>query len=102
MTLAWVGAPTQRSLFRVRDAVVGFCRSMSNLKNCLFLAIGQGSRLLVAFLLQNSAKKCFYLTLDWPTPHFPTNVSSATLGWVGYPNQRVPFRFHDGVVGFVD
>ena len=29
-------------------------------------------------------------------------VNIATRGWVGAPNERAPFRFHDAVVGFVD
>ena len=29
-------------------------------------------------------------------------VSTVTIGWVGAPNERAPFRFHGAVVVFVD
>ena len=29
-------------------------------------------------------------------------ANTVTRGWVGAPNERAPFRFHDAVVGFVD
>ena len=42
----------------------------------------------------------FYQT---PTPHITDRgVSTVTLVWVGDPNQLIPFRLHDAVVGFVD
>ena len=28
--------------------------------------------------------------------------NTETRGWVGAPNERAPYRFHDAVVGFVD
>ena len=38
-----------------------------------------------------------------PAPHInDRGVSTVTQGWVGNLNQRVPFIFHEGVVGFVD
>ena len=36
-------------------------------------------------------------------PHVTSNcVKTATLGWVGAPNERTTFGIHDAVVGFVD
>ena len=29
-------------------------------------------------------------------------VSSVTLGWVGAPNERAPFKFHDAIAAFAD
>ena len=29
-------------------------------------------------------------------------VNTVSLGWVGAPNKRAPFRLHDAVIGFVD
>ena len=29
-------------------------------------------------------------------------LNTVTLGWVGAPNERTPFRLDDAVVGFVD
>ena len=76
---------------------------MSNLKNGRFLGIGEGSRFFVVCLIQASAKMFFYQTPGQPTPHITDRgVSTVTLGWVGDLNQRITFRFHYGVVGFVD
>ena len=76
---------------------------MSNLKNSLFLAIGEGSRFFVVGLLQTSAQMFFHQTPGQPTPHITDRgMSTVTLGWVGDLPQRLPFRFHDGVVIFVD
>ena len=75
---------------------------MSNLKNGLFLAIGEGSRFFGVCLVQTSAKMFFDQTPGQPTPHITDRgVSTVILGWVGGLNQRIPFRFHDGVVGFI-
>ena len=76
---------------------------MSNLKNGRFLAVGEGSIFFVVCFPQTSTKIFFYLTPGQPTPHLTDRgVSTVTLGWVGDPSQRVSFRFHHGVVGFVD
>ena len=76
---------------------------MTNLTNGRFLGIGEVSRFLVVCLLQTSAKKVFNQTPGHPTPHITERgVSTVTLGWLGDLNQRVPFRFHDGVVGFAE
>ena len=76
---------------------------MSNLKNGQFLAIGEVSRFFVVCLLQTSAKLFFYQTPGQPTPHISNQgVSTVRLGWVEHLNQRITFRLHDGVVGFVD
>ena len=37
-----------------------------------------------------------------PVTYHRRVVNTATRGWVGAPNERAPFRFHDAVVGFVD
>ena len=36
-------------------------------------------------------------------PHITgLHVSTVTLGWVGAPNERSPFRFHDAIADFPD
>ena len=76
---------------------------MSNLKNDRFLGIGEESRFVVVCLAQTSAKMVFYQTPGRPAPHTTDRgVSTVTLGWVGALNQRITFRFHDGIVGLVD
>ena len=76
---------------------------MSNLKNGRFLAIGEGSRFFVVCLLQTSANFFVYQTPGQPTPHIADRrVCTVTLGWVRDLDQRITFRFHDGVIGFVD
>ena len=50
-----------------------------------------------------SAKTIFSQTPGRPTPPITDrSVSTVTLGWVGDLHQRIRFRFHEGVVGFVD
>ena len=37
------------------------------------------------------------------SPHITgRRVNTVTRGWVGTPDERAPFRFHDAVVGFFD
>ena len=76
---------------------------LPNLKKGLFFAIGEGSRIFVAFFLHSSAQMCLYQTPGRrPPPITGRFVNTVTRGWVGAPNGRAPFRFHDTVVGFVD
>ena len=45
-----------------------------------------------------------FVSVVWPRSaiyHRPC-VNTATRGWVGAPNERDPFRFHDGVFDLVD
>ena len=75
---------------------------LPNLKKGIFFAIGEGSRILVACFLHNSAQMCLYQTLGRCTPRITGRfVSAVTRGWVGAPNKRAPFRFHGTGVGFV-
>ena len=42
-----------------------------------------------------------YQTHSRRPPHITGRVvNTVTRGWVGAPNERIPFRFHDAVVGF--
>ena len=46
---------------------------------------------------------CLYLTPGRrPPPITGRFVNNVTIGWVGAPSERAPFRFHGAVVGFVD
>ena len=72
-------------------------------KKGLFFAIGEGSRFLVACFLYSSAQMCLYQTPGRrPPPITGRFVNTVTRGWVGAPNERAPFRFHGGILGFVD
>ena len=76
---------------------------LRNLKNGLFFAIGEGSRILVACFLHSSAQMCLFQTPGRrPPPITGRFVNTVTRGWVGAPNERAPFRFHGAVVGFLD
>ena len=45
----------------------------------------------------------FYHTPGQLPPHDTGHgVKTVTLGWVGAPNERTPFRIHDAVEGCVD
>ena len=68
-----------------------------------FLPSERGRDFVVVCLLQTIVKHFFCKPPGQPTPRITDRgVSTVTQGWVGDYNQRVPFRFHDGVVGFVD
>ena len=80
-------------------------------KMYFFLAIGEGSRFVFGCFLPTSAKTFIYQMPGRPTKHITDRGVSTdccdTINRVGRtsggdPNQRVPFRFHYGVVGFVD
>ena len=76
---------------------------LPNLEKGLFFAIGEASRISVACFLHSSAKMCLYQTPGRrPPPITCRFVNTVTKGWVGAPNERVPFRFHGAVVDFVD
>ena len=45
----------------------------------------------------------FFVSDAWSAPATsPAVLWTLTRGWVGAPNERAPFRFHDAVVGFFD
>ena len=49
------------------------------------------------------AAKYFSQTPGRRPPHITgLRVNSVTLGWVGAPNERAPFRFHDAIADFAD
>ena len=76
---------------------------LAHLNKGLFFAIGEGSRIFVAFFLHSSAQMCLYQTPGRrPPPITGRFVNTVTRGWVGVPNGRASFRFHGAVVGFVD
>ena len=76
---------------------------LPNLEKCRFFAIAEGSRIFVACFLHSSAQMCLYQTSGRrPPPITGRFVNTVIRAWVGAPNERAPFRFHDAVVGFVD
>ena len=75
---------------------------LPNLKKGIFFAIGEGSRILVACFLHNSAQMCLYQAPGRRPPPITDRFVNTDQRAVGAPNERAPFRFHDAVVGFVD
>ena len=75
----------------------------SNVKNVSFLP-SQRTRFFAVYFYTRAAKCCFSQTPDRRPPHITgRRVNTAvSLGWVGAPNERAPFRVHDAVIGFVD
>ena len=50
----------------------------------------------------NQRQMFFYQTPGQPTPHIADRgVSTVTMGWIGDLNERITFRFQDGVGGFL-
>ena len=63
---------------------------LPNPKKVIFFAIGQRSRM----VLYQTPGRC--------PPHITGRVvNTVPRGWVGDPNERAPFRFHDAVDGVV-
>ena len=53
--------------------------------------------------LHTSGQMFLYQTPGMRPPHMTGRVvNTVTRKWVGAPDERAPFRFHDSVVGFVD
>ena len=74
-----------------------------NVKKGLDFAIGEGSRIVDVCFLHISAQRCFYQARSRRPPRTTGRVvNTVTRGLVGVPNERVPFRFRDAVVGFLD
>ena len=74
-----------------------------DLKKCLLFAIGEGSRFVVICFLYASGQMFFLQTPRRRPPHITgLRANSVTLGWVGAPNDRAPFRFHDAIADFSD
>ena len=75
---------------------------MSNLKVVDVLPSERG-RGILSFVFYLTSAIFFYRTPGQPTPLITDRVVSiVSLRWVGDLNQRITFRFHGGVVGFVD
>ena len=57
----------------------------------------------VVCFLHTSGQMFLYQTPGRRPPHITGRVvNTATRGWVGVPNARAPFIFHDAVVSFVN
>ena len=71
----------------------------------LFFAIGERS-IICVFCFLHTSRLMFFSSDAWPghrPPHITgRRVDTVTPGWVGAPNERAPFRFHNAIVGFVD
>ena len=69
----------------------------------VFFAIRDGLRNLVIRFVHPPGQLFFYHTPGQRPPHFTGHcVNTVTLGWVGAPSERIPFRINDAVVRFVD
>ena len=79
------------------------CALCPNLKKGLFFAIGEGSIFFVICFLYTSGQMFFSQTPGRRPPQITAlRVNSVILGWVGAPNERAPFRFHDAIADFAD
>ena len=88
---------------RGREVARDVLRSLPKPEKCLIFAVGDGSILFVICSLHTSGQMFFSQTPGRRPPCMTgLRVNSVTLGWVGAPNERTPFRLHDAVVGFLD
>ena len=86
-----------------REVAHGVLRSSPIPDKGLFFAIGEGTRIFVVCFLRTRGQKLLYQTPGRRPPRNTDRVeNTVTLGWVGAPNERAPFRIHDAVVGFLD
>ena len=72
-----------------------------NLKKSYFCDPRRIEFFVVCFLL-TSGQTLLYQTPGRCPPRIIGHVVNTARGWVGAPNERVPFRFHDAVVVFVN
>ena len=88
---------------RGREVACDVLRSLPDLENFLIFAIGEGSRFLVVCFLYTSDQLFFSQTPGRRPPRITgLHVNYVTLGWVGAPNERALFRFHDAIAVFAD
>ena len=93
------------------DLLIGgesFCRRRPtvfypHLKKYYFLPLDTDREILSSVLCRPAVNS--FSLYAWPAPATITGHCVNTwpyVAWVGAPNERTPFRFHDAVVGFVD
>ena len=76
---------------------------LPNLKKALVFAIREGSKFSVACILHTRGQPFLHQTPGRRPPRITGRVvNTVARGWVGAPNERAPFIFHDALVGFVD
>ena len=89
--------------FRGESLPAAYYALLPDLGKKFFFAIRDGSRNFVIRFGHTSGQFVFYHTPGQHPPYITSRcVKTVTLGWVGAPNERTPFRLHDAVVGFVD
>ena len=87
---------------RRREVARGVPRSFPKPEKGLFFDIGEGLRFWSS-IFYTPVNTYFSIRRLAGARHVsPAVLLTLTRGWVGDPNERAPFRFHDAVVGFVD
>ena len=77
--------------------------ALQNLKIVLSSSSERDRRFLFVCFVHSSGQVFFYQALGWRPPYITgRGVVTVTLGCVGAPNERTPFRVHDAPVSFVD
>jgi len=86
---------------RGREVARDVLRSLPKPEKSPFFAIGDGSRFLVICFVHTSGQMLFSQTPGRHPPYITgLRVNSVTLGCVGAPNERAPFRVHDAIAVF--
>ena len=92
---------------RGRDVARGVRRSSSkpeeNKSSLVVFAIGERSRIFVVCFVDTIGQMFLTQMPDRRPPRITGRVVNTVVReWVGAPNERAPFSFHDSAAGFVD
>ena len=85
---------------RGRELAGDVVRYPSKTERCIFWPFETDGEVFSSALCTTEANIFFCRTPGQLPPHDTGHgVKTVTLGWVGAPNERTPFIFHDAVVG---
>ena len=76
---------------------------LPNLRKSSFFPVRDGWKNIFFCFVHSSGQMFFHFTPGRLPPHSTGHgVKTVTLGWVGAPNERTPFRIHGAVIDVVD
>ena len=89
---------------RAREVACDVLRSLLKPENNIHFLPSEMDRAFFVIRFLYASGQMFFLRRLAGARHIITGlrVSSVTLGWVGAPNERAPFRFRDAIAVFAD